>query len=107
TNDRLSDLTEFLERRKAESTTKIYLRHTEDHDLEMKDLMDEHRNPLATKRFNLARTIQESKNVSAEEESTIVISASGMATGGRILHHLRKRMPDESNTVIFARLQAD
>jgi metallo-beta-lactamase family protein len=72
----------------------------------MKDLMDDRRNPLATKRFNLARTVQESKNVSAEEESTIVISASGMATGGRILHHLRKRLPDGRNTVIFAGFQA-
>ena len=33
----------------AASATKLYLRHTEDHDLEMKDLLDERRNPLATK----------------------------------------------------------
>jgi metallo-beta-lactamase family protein len=72
----------------------------------MKELLDEHKNPLATKRFNLARTTQESKKVSDEEEPTIVISASGMATGGRILHHLRKRLPDERNTVIFVGFQA-
>src|SRR4030095_6550913 len=45
--------------------------------------------------------------VSSREESTIVISASGMATGGRILHHLRRRLPDERNSVIFAGFQAE
>ncbi|HKQ80046.1 MAG TPA: MBL fold metallo-hydrolase [Blastocatellia bacterium] len=104
--NRIPILPVFVDSPMAVSATKLYLRHAEDHDLEMKDLMDERRNPLATKRFNLARTVQESKEVSAEEESTIVISASGMATGGRILHHLRKRLPDEHNTVIFAGFQA-
>jgi metallo-beta-lactamase family protein len=105
--NRIPILRVFVDSPMAASATKLYLRHKEDHDLEMKDLMDERKNPLATKRFNLARTVQESKNVSAEEESTIVISASGMATGGRILHHLRKRLPDERNTVIFVGFQAE
>jgi metallo-beta-lactamase family protein len=97
----------FVDSPMAGKATKLYLRHKEDHDPNMKDLTDDRINPLATKRFNLARTIQESKNVSAEEESTIVISASGMATGGRILHHLRKRLPDERNTVIFVGFQSE
>ncbi|MCI0525392.1 MAG: MBL fold metallo-hydrolase [Acidobacteria bacterium] len=105
--NRIPTLRVFVDSPMAASATKLYLRHKEDHDLEMKDLMDDRRNPLATKRFNLARTVAESKSVSAEEESTIVISASGMATGGRILHHLRKRLPDERNTVIFVGFQAE
>mgnify|MGYP000025234345 CR=1 FL=1 len=91
----------------ASSATRLYLSHKEDHDLEMKDLMDDHRNPLATKRFNLARTRDESKAITAREESAIVISASGMVTGGRIMHHLRKRLPDERNTVVFVGFQAE
>jgi metallo-beta-lactamase family protein len=91
----------------AVSATKLYLRHKEDHDLEMKDLLDEHRNPLATHRFNLAKSVTESRIVSAQEEPTIVISASGMATGGRILHHLRQRLRDERNTVLFVGFQAE
>ncbi len=105
--NRIPILPVFVDSPMAVSATKLYLRHKEEHDLEMTELMDERRNPLATKRFNLARTIQESKKVSAEEESTIVISASGMASGGRILHHLRKRLPDERNTVIFVGFQAE
>lgn len=91
----------------AVSATKLYLRHREEHDLEMKDLVDEQRNPMATRRFTLARTVQESKSITASEEPTIVISASGMATGGRILHHLMRRLPDERNTVVFVGFQAE
>jgi metallo-beta-lactamase family protein len=104
--NRIPILPVFVDSPMAVSATKLYLRHKEDHDLDMKALLDERKNPLATKRFNLARTTQESKKVSAEEEPTIVISASGMATGGRVLHHLRKRLPDERNTVIFVGFQA-
>lgn len=91
----------------AVSATKLYLRHREEHDLEMKDLVDERKNPMATRRFTLARTVQESKAITASEEPTIVISASGMATGGRILHHLMRRLPDERNTVAFVGFQAE
>ncbi len=91
----------------AISATRLYLHHKEDHDLEMQDLMDERKNPLATKMFNLARTRDESKAITDSRGSSIVISASGMATGGRILHHLRRRLPDERNTVVFVGFQAE
>jgi metallo-beta-lactamase family protein len=105
--NRIPVLPVFVDSPMAASATKLYLRHKEDHDLAMQDLVTAHKNPLATKRFNLARTRDESKAVSAQHEPTIVISASGMATGGRILHHLRKRLPDERNTVIFVGFQAE
>lgn len=104
---RIPILPVFVDSPMAVSATKLYLRHREDHDLAMQDLLDERKNPLATRRFNLARTRDESKAVSAQAGPTIVISASGMATGGRILHHLRKRLPDERNTVIFVGFQAE
>jgi metallo-beta-lactamase family protein len=104
---RIPVLPVFVDSPMATSATKLYLRHKEDHDLAMQDLVNEHKNPLATERFNLARTRDESKVVSAQHEPTIVISASGMATGGRVLHHLRKRLPDERNTVIFVGFQAE
>ncbi|MFN0086428.1 MAG: MBL fold metallo-hydrolase RNA specificity domain-containing protein [Blastocatellia bacterium] len=104
---RIPILPVYVDSPMAVSATKLYLRHREDHDLEMSDLMDDRRNPLATRRFSLAKTIQESKRVTAEEHPSIVISASGMATGGRILHHLRKRLPDDRNTVIMVGFQAE
>ncbi len=96
----------FVDSPMAVKATKLYLRHKEDHDLDMQSLVRDHRNPLATNLFRLAKTRQESKGVSSLTEPSIVISASGMATGGRILHHLQKRLPDERNTVLFVGFQA-
>ena len=103
---RIRPIPVYVDSPMAASATRLYLNHKEEHDLEMKDLMDDRRNPLAPKRFNLARTRQESKSITDLEESTIVISASGMCTGGRILHHLRRRLPDERNTILFVGFQA-
>jgi metallo-beta-lactamase family protein len=104
---RIPILPVFVDSPMAVSATKLYLRHREDHDLDMDALVRANRNPLATNRFHLARTVSDSKAVSAQEEPSIVISASGMATGGRILHHLRKRIRDERNTILFVGFQAE
>jgi metallo-beta-lactamase family protein len=104
--NRIPILPVYVDSPMAISATRFYLNHNEDHDLEMQELVDERKNPLSTHRFNFAKSVQESKMVSAQEEPSIVISASGMATGGRILHHLFKRLPDERNTVIFPGFQA-
>ena len=104
---RIPVLPVYVDSPMAMQATKLYLRHKEDHDLEMEALLDARRNPLATRRFIMAKTVHDSKAISASQEPSIVISASGMATGGRILHHLLKRLPDERNTVIFVGFQAE
>ena len=90
----------------AIDVTALYCRHPEDHDLDMKTLMDEKRCPLCCKQYHLARTPQESKALNARKGPMIIISASGMATGGRILHHLKERLPDERTTVLLPGFQA-
>ncbi len=104
---RIPVLPVYVDSPMAVQATRLYLRHKEDHDLEMEALVDEQRNPLATHRFKLAKTVHDSKAISASQEPAIVISASGMATGGRILHHMMKRLPDERNTMIFVGYQAE
>ena len=104
---RIPILPVFVDSPMAVEATKLYLKHKEDHDLEMAALVDEQRNPLATNNFKLARTVDDSKRVSAFEQPSIVISASGMATAGRILHHMRKRLPDANSTMIFVGYQAE
>ncbi len=52
------------------------------------------------------RTPQESISLNSMEGPMIILSASGMATGGRVLHHLKRLLPDERNTVLFAGFQA-
>ncbi len=62
--------------------------------------------PFTTARLSEAHSVEESKEATAMRDSSIVISASGMATGGRVLHHLARRLPDPRNTVILAGYQA-
>ena len=52
------------------------------------------------------RTVEQSKSINNLVESSIIISASGMATGGRVVHHLANMLPDPKNTVILVGFQA-
>jgi metallo-beta-lactamase family protein len=54
-----------------------------------------------------AHTPEESQAINRETGPGIIISASGMATGGRVLHHLRQRLPDPRNTVLLVGYQAE
>lgn len=53
------------------------------------------------------KTVEESMALNRQPGPMIIISASGMATGGRVLHHLANRLPDERNTVILVGYQAE
>jgi len=61
---------------------------------------------FCTDRFRTIGSPQESKELTASRVPAIVISASGMATGGRVLHHLKAALPEPRNTVLFAGFQA-
>jgi metallo-beta-lactamase family protein len=61
---------------------------------------------FVTARFESVSSTQQSKELTASRRSAIVISSSGMATGGRVLHHLEKALPDPRNTVLFVGYQA-
>jgi len=62
---------------------------------------------FCTQRFRTIGSAQESKELTASKMPAIVISASGMATGGRVLHHLKAALPDPRNSVVFAGFQAE
>ena len=61
---------------------------------------------FCTTRMTIVDSVQQSKDLVAATEPAIVIAASGMATGGRVLHHLVAGLPDPRNTVMFAGYQA-
>lgn len=86
--------------------TRLYSKHHEDHDLDMQRVENLQRNPLATRNFSLVQGRSGSKALNTQQGSAIIISASGMATGGRVLHHLAQWLPDPASTVIFAGYQA-
>jgi metallo-beta-lactamase family protein len=62
--------------------------------------------PFTAGRLIEVRSVEESRDLAEREEPAIVISASGMATGGRILHHLKARLPDARNCVILVGYQS-
>jgi metallo-beta-lactamase family protein len=61
---------------------------------------------FATTRFQTVSSPQQSKELTASRTPAVVISSSGMATGGRVLHHLAAVLPDQRNTVLFVGYQA-
>jgi metallo-beta-lactamase family protein len=61
---------------------------------------------FATTRFQTVSSPQQSKELTASRKPSIVISSSGMATGGRVLHHMAASLPDPRNTVLFVGYQA-
>jgi metallo-beta-lactamase family protein len=66
-----------------------------------------HVTAFATARFQTTSSPQQSKALTANKRSAVVISASGMATGGRVLHHLAAALPDPRNTALFVGFQAE
>lgn len=60
---------------------------------------------FCTERFRIVASPDESKRLTASRAPAIVISSSGMAEGGRVLHHLKAALPDARNTVLFAGYQ--
>ncbi len=91
----------------ALSATDLYLKHKEDHDLQF--VRDEQNggDPLSVHEFHLTRSAEESKGINNVKTPCIIISASGMVTGGRVLHHLAQRLDDARNCVILGGFQAE
>jgi len=90
----------------AINATEIYRRHSEEHDLDMKLLADRVGDPLSSRHFFVHRTQEESCSLNDLQGPFILLTSSGMATGGRVLHHLRQRLPDPKTTVLFVGFQA-
>lgn len=103
---RIPALPVFIDSPMAIKVTDVYCRHPEEHDLEMAQLMDEKRCPLCCRKYQLVRDGRESRALTQRKGPMIVIAGSGMATGGRVLHHLKHRLSDERNAVLFCGYQA-
>ena len=97
----------YIDSPMAIEATEIYARHGEEHDFEMARLSSAERNPLRSRRMILAKTQEQSKAINDGRGAMVIISASGMATGGRVLHHLKHRLPDPTTTVALVGYQAE
>jgi metallo-beta-lactamase family protein len=97
---RIPDLPVFLDSPMAIDSLHIYTRHRNEHRLSVDDCKG-----MSTV-SKICRTVDESRALDQLSYPAIIISASGMATGGRILHHLRMMASDHRNSVVFAGYQA-
>jgi metallo-beta-lactamase family protein len=95
----------YIDSPMAVSAFEVFREHTEEHDLEMRAL-NHGGDPLSTRNVQFCRSVEESKAINAIRTPAVIISANGMATGGRVVHHLIRLLPDSRNTVIFVGFQA-
>ena len=90
----------------AAQATQIYNRFAEEHDEEYASILAQKRHPLRTGSMQTASSREESKRINEMRGPRIIISASGMISGGRVLHHAIRILPDPNATVIFVGFQA-
>jgi metallo-beta-lactamase family protein len=102
----IPELPVFVDSPMAVDATPIFLAHREDHDDEMARRISAGEEPLRPAKLSFSRSVQQSKAINERRGPFVVISASGMATGGRVLHHLARRLPDPTTTVLLVGFQA-
>ena len=97
---RIPDLPLYLDSPMAARATDIFERHPEAVRLPPEECR------VICRDVRTTQSVEESKRIDAMTYPRVIISASGMATGGRVLHHLKVFAPDPRNTVLFAGYQA-
>ncbi len=91
----------------AVSATEIFRRHPECFDEEMNALLRRDDDPFGFSRLTYVKDAAESKKLNRRHGPMIIISASGMAEAGRILHHLKNNVADRRNAVMIVGFQAE
>ena len=97
---RLQNVPIYLDSPMATSATELLCRHHADHRLSADECA------TACGSVNYIRDVEESKALSGNRYPKVIISASGMATGGRVLHHIAAFGGDHRNTLLFSGFQA-
>jgi metallo-beta-lactamase family protein len=90
----------------AIKAVEAFMKHADECTDETCRLIKQYGSPLEWPGFTFALTAEDSKKINNNHFPSIIVSSSGMVTGGRILHHLQQRLPDPKNTVIFIGFQA-
>jgi len=104
---RFLDVPVFVDSPMAVEVSHIYCRFGDDHNLDINLLMDEKECPLRCRDTRFVRDVEESKLLNTRAGPAVIISASGMVNGGRIMHHLKWRLPDQRNALLFVGYQAE
>jgi len=96
----------FCDSPMAIKAVEVFMKHTGEYSEETRRLLGRYGSPIEWPGFTFASTAEQSKKINDVRFPSIIVSSSGMVTGGRILHHLAQRLPDPKNTVIFIGFQA-
>src|SRR5690606_28806963 len=83
----------------------FFVNHREEHDLEMTALLDADRCPFEGRNITYVHSREQSKALNNHDGPGIIIAGSGMATGGRIRHHLLNRINRPNTTLLFVGYQ--
>jgi len=86
--------------------TQVFRLHPECYDSELADMLSSGDSPFEFDGLRYIDTVEDSRAISAAQESSIIISASGMCEAGRILHHLKAHIEDARNSVVIVGFQA-
>ncbi|MGH9874959.1 MAG: MBL fold metallo-hydrolase RNA specificity domain-containing protein, partial [Pyrinomonadaceae bacterium] len=90
----------------ASKATKVYANRREEHDEEYVTASAGNANPMHTHSMTASVSKEDSKQLNTQRGARVIISASGMMTGGRVLHHALRVLPDPNATVVFVGYQA-
>jgi metallo-beta-lactamase family protein len=97
----------FVDSPLAVNATEVFRKHPECYDEETAKFLAEGDDPFGFSRLRYIRDTNESKALNTLHGPFLVLSASGMCEGGRILHHLRNNIEDPRNTVLITGFQAE
>lgn len=105
----LPDIQIYVDSPLAVSATEIFRLHPEAYDQEMQAFIKatNNHNPFGFEGITYVRDVEESKALNELNQPAIIISASGMAESGRVLHHLKHNIGDSRNMVLFVGYQAE
>lgn len=98
---RLPPIPVFVDSPLAVNVTDVFRRHPECYDAELLEYIQQDPDPFGFARLSYIRDAEDSKRLNGSRLPMVIISASGMAEAGRILHHLRNNIEDEKNTVMM------
>lgn len=104
---RIGRIPVFVDSPMASEATVQYLKHTEEYDQEAKLAQENNENPIEAADLHWVRDREQSKELNSRSGPMVIISGSGMCNGGRVVHHLRQRLPDPSTIVLFTGYQGE
>ena len=107
TEGKIPTLQIYIDSPMAINVTDLYERHSSHHKIKVEHRGGDLISIFDSKNIHFCQTRESSKALNEIKKPCVIISASGMCTGGRILHHMANRLPRESDIFLFAGYQAE